>query len=113
MNAELQRISRRYRKAFFYEKSKETEENNGMGKTRDVFKKTGDIKGTFHARMGTIKDRNHRTNSKEKRLRRCGKNTQKNYTKKGLNADNHDGVVTHLEPDSLECEGKCALGSST
>ena len=59
LNAEFQRISRRYRKAFFYEKS---EENNGMGKTRDFFKKTEDIKGTFHARMGTIKDRNHRTN---------------------------------------------------
>ena len=58
LNAELQRISRRYRKAFFYEKSKETEENNGMGKTRDVFKKTGDIKGTFHTRMSMIKDRN-------------------------------------------------------
>ena len=85
-----------------------------MGKTRDFFKKTGDIKGTFHARMGKIKDRNHRTNQKEKRLRRRGKNTQKNYTKKGLNnADNQDGVATHLEPDSRECEGKCALGSST
>ena len=85
-----------------------------MGKTRDFIKYTGDIKGTFDARMGTIKDRNHMTNLKEKRLRRCGKNTKKNYTKKGLNnADNQDGVATHLEPDSLECEGKCALGSST
>ena len=85
-----------------------------MGKTRDFFKKTGDIKGTFHARMGKIKDRNHRTNQKEKRLRRHGKNTQKNYTRKGLNnADNQDGVATHLEPDSLEREGKCALRIST
>ena len=74
-----------------------------MGKARDLVKQTGAIKGTFHARMGTIKDRTGMDLKKQKRLRRGGRNTQKNYTKKGLNdPDNHNGVVTHLEPDILE-----------
>ena len=78
-----------------------------MGKTRDLFKKTGYTKGTIHAKMGTMKDRN----SKDLTTRRDVKNTQKNYTKKGLNGlDNHGGVVTHLKSDLLECEVK-ALGS--
>ena len=94
-----------------------------MGKTRDLFKKIRDIKETFHAKMGTIKDRNGmdlteaediKKRWKKKRRRRGGKNTQKNYTKKYLNdPDNHDGVITHLEPDILECEVKWALGSIT
>ena len=77
-------------------------------------KEIGDTKGTFHARMGTIKDRNGMDLKKQKRLRRGGRNTQKNYTKKDLNdPDSHNGVVPHVEPDILECEGKWALGSIT
>ena len=78
-----------------------------MGKTRDVFKKIRDNKGTCHAKMGTIKDRNGMDLREEKILRSGSKNTQKNYTKKDLNdPDNHDGVITHLETDILECEVK-------
>ena len=76
LNTECQRIARRYMKAFLSDQCKETEENNGMGKTRDLFKKIRDIKGTFHTKMGSIKDR------KQKILRRGDKNTQKNCTKK-------------------------------
>ena len=79
LNAEFQRIARRDKKAFLSEQDKEIEENNRMGKTRDLFKKIRDTKGIFHAKMSTIKDRN-----KQKILRRGGKNTQKNYTKKIL-----------------------------
>ena len=87
------------------------EENNRMGKTRDLFKKIRDTKGTYHAKMGTIKDRNGI--NKQKILRRGWKNTQ-NYTKEILNEpDNHDGVITHLEPDILECEVKWGLGNIT
>ena len=79
-----------------------------MGKTRDLFKKSRDTKGTFHAKKGSIKDRNDMDLiQKQKILRRRGKNTQKNYTKKDLNdPDNHDGVVTHLELDILESDVK-------
>ena len=78
-----------------------------MGKTRDLFKKIRNTKGTFHAQMGTIKDRNGIDIMKQKILRRGGKHTQKNYTKKDLNdPDNHDDVITHLEPDILQCEAK-------
>ena len=85
-----------------------------MGKTRDIFNKMRDTKGKFHAKMGTIKDRNVWNYQKQKILRRGDKNTQKNYTKKYLHdPDNHDGVITHLEPDILECEVKQALGSIT
>ena len=83
-----------------------------MGKTRDLLKKIRDTKGTFHAKMGTIKDRNGMDLREVEDIK--GKNIQKNYTKKDLNdPDNHDGVITHLEPDSLECEVKWALGSIT
>ena len=93
---------------------KETDENNRMGKTRDLFKKIRDTKGNFHAKMGTIKDKNAMDLQKQKTLRRGGKNTQKNYTKKDLKyPDNHDGMITHLEPDILECRIKWALGSTT
>ena len=84
MNAEFQRIARRDKKAFINEQCKETEENNRMGKTRDLFKKIRDTKETFHAKMGTIKDRNSMELTKQKILRRGNKNTQKNYTKKIL-----------------------------
>ena len=87
-------------------------ENNRMGKTRDLFKKIRDTKGTFHAKMGSIKDRKKQI--LRKILRKGGKNTQKNYTKKDLHdQDNHNGVITHLEPDILECEVKWALESIT
>ena len=81
MNAGFQRTARRDKKAFFNEQYKAIEENNRMGKTRDLFKKIGGFKGTFHARIGTIKDRNDKDLT-EKVLRKSGKNTQKNYTKK-------------------------------
>ena len=80
MNAEFQRIASRDKKAFLSDQCKEIEENNRMGKTRDLFKKIRDIKGTFHAKMGSIKDRNGI--KKQKIFRRDGKNTQKSYTKK-------------------------------
>ena len=82
LNAEFQRIARRDKKAFLTDQCKEIEENNRMGKTRDLFKKMRDTKGTFLANMGTIKNRNSRDLTEQKRLRRGGKNTQKNYTKK-------------------------------
>ena len=114
LNAEFQRIARRDNKAFLSEQCKEIEENNRMGKTRVLFKKIGDIKGTCHARIDTIKDRNGKALQKQNRLRRGGKNTQKNYTKKVLNGPyNHDGIVAHLELDMLEREVKWALRSIT
>ena len=82
MNAKFQRIPRRDKKAFFSDQSKEIEENNRMGKTRNLFKKIRDTEGTFHATMGSIKDRNGTDLKKQKVLRRGGKNTQKNCTKK-------------------------------
>ena len=82
LNAEFQRIARRDKKAFFSDQCKEIEENNRMGKTRDLFKKIRDTTGTFHAKMSTIKDRNGMDQQKQKILRRGGKNTQKNCTKK-------------------------------
>ena len=113
LNAEFQRIARRDKKAFFSDQCKEIEENYRMGKTRDLFNKIRDMKGTLQAKMGTIKDRNGMDQQKQKILRRGGKNTQKNYTKNLYDPDNHDGVVTHLELDILECEIKWTLGSIT
>ena len=84
LNADFQRIARRDKKAFLSDQCKEIEENNRMGKTRDLLKKIRDTKGTFHAKMGTIKDRNGKDLTEQKRLRRGGKNTQWNYTKKVL-----------------------------
>ena len=81
LNAEFQRITRRHKKAFLSDQCKEIEENNRMGKTRDLFKKIQDTKGTFHAKMGSIKDRNCMDLQKQKILRKGGKNTWKNYTK--------------------------------
>ena len=90
------------------------EGNNRMGKTRDLVRKIRDTKGTFHAKMSIIKDRNAIDLQKQKILRRGGKNAQKNYTKKDLHdPDNHDVMITHLEPDILECEVKWTLGSIT
>ena len=108
LNEEFQRIAKRDKKAFLSEQCKEIEEKNRMGKTRDFFKKIRDTKGTFHAKMGSIKGRNSTDLQKQKILRRGGKNAQKNCTKKDL----HD-PDNHLEPDILECEVKWALESIT
>ena len=103
LNAEFQRIKRRDKKAFLSEQYKNLVENNRMGKTRDLFKKIRDTRGTFHAKMGTIKDRNGMDLTEaEDILRRGGKNTQKNYTKKILVTWSRDGVITNLELDILE-----------
>ena len=102
------------KKAFLSDQCKETEENDRKGKTRDYFNKIKDTKGTFHAKMGTVKDRNGMDLIEEKILSKGDKKTQKNYTKKDLHdPDNHDSVIAHLEPDILECEVKWALGSIT
>ena len=99
-------------KAFLGDQCKEIEENNRMGKTRDLFKKTGDIKGTFHAKMGTIKDRKSKDLTEAKEIKRWQEYTEP--YKKGLNdLDKHDGVITHLESDILESEVKWVLGSIT
>ena len=114
MNAEFQRIARRDKKAFLGDQCKEIEENNRMRKTRDLFKKIRDIKGTFHAKMGTIKDRNGMNLTKTEDIKkRWQEYTEELYKKDLHNPDNHDGVITHLEPDILECEVKWALGSIT
>ena len=113
LNAEFQRISRRDKKAFLSDQCKEIEENNRMGKTRDLFKKIRDTKGTFHAKTVTIKDRNGRDLTEAEVIKRWQEYTEELY-KKGLHdPDNHDGVITHLEPDILECEVKWALESIT
>ena len=104
LNAQFQRIARRDKKAFLSKQCKEIEENNRMGKTRDLFKKIRDTKGIFHAKMGTIKGRNSKDLTEEEINRRWQIYPEELY-KKGLNGlDNHGIVVTHLEPDILECE---------
>ena len=114
LNAEFQRTARRDKKAFLSDKCKEIEENNRMGKTRDLFKKIRDTKGTFHAKMGSIKDRNGRELTEADDIKkRWQEYTEELYKKDLHDPDNHDGVITHLEPDILECEVKWALGSIT
>ena len=114
LNAEFQRIARRDRKAFLGDQCKEIEENNRMGKTRDLFKKIRDAKGTFHAKMGSIKDRNGMDLTEaEDTKKKWQEYTEELYKKDLCDPDNHDGVITHLEPDILECEVKRALGSIT
>ena len=94
--------------------SAKKEENNRMGKTRDLFKKITDNKGTFHAKMGSIKDRNGMDLTEAEDIKnRWQGYTEKLYKKDLYNPDSHDGVITHLEPDILECEAKWALGSTT
>ena len=103
LNAELKRISRRDKKAFLIDQCKEIEENNRMGKTRDLFKKNRDAKGTFYAKMGTIKDRNCMDLTEaEDSKKRCQQYTEELYKKDLHDPDNHNGVITHLEPDILE-----------
>ena len=103
LSAEFQRIARRDKKAFLNDPCKEIEENNRMGKTRDLFKKIRDNKGTFHAKMGTIKDRNGMDlKEAEDTKKRWQEYTEKLYKKDLHDPDNHNGVITHLEPDILE-----------
>ena len=110
LNAEFQRIARRHKKAFLSNQCKGIEENNRIGKTRDLVKKIRDTKGTIHAKMGLIKDRNCIDLREAEDIKKGGKNTQKNCTKKELqDPDNHDDVIAHLEPDILECKVKWAL----
>ena len=116
LNAEFQRIARRDKKAFLSHQCKEIEGNNRMGKTRDLFKKNQRYQGNIPSKDGLNKGlKEYEPNQKQRILRRGGKNTQKNYAKKKNlhDPDNHDGVLTHLEPDILECEVKWALGSIT
>ena len=114
MNAEFQRIARRDKKAFLSDQCKEIEENSIMRRTRDLFKKIRGTKGTFHAKMGSIKDRNGMDlNEAEDIEKRWQEYTEELYKKNLHNPDNHNGVITHLEPDILECEGRWALGSIT
>ena len=111
LNAEFQRIARREKKALLSDQCIEIEENNRMGKTRDLFKKIRDTKGTFHAKMHKIKDRNGMGLTEPEDIKKRWQEYTELY-KKGLNnPDNHDGVITHLEPDILESEVRWALES--
>ena len=112
--SEFQRIAWRDKKAFLSDQCKEIEENNRMGKTRDLFKKIRDTKGTFHANMGSIKDRNGMDLTEAEDIKkRWQEYTEELYKRDLHDPDNHDAVITHLEPDILECEVKWALESIT
>ena len=114
MNADFQRIARRDKKAFLSDQCKEIKENNRMGKARDFFKKIRDTNGIFHAKMGSIKNRNGRDLTEAEDIKkRWQEHIEELYKKDLHNPDNHDGVITHLEPDILECEVKWALESIT
>ena len=111
---EFQRIARRDKKAFLSDQCKEIEENNRMGKTTDLFKKIRDTKGIFHAKMGSIKDRNGMDVTEAEGIKkRWQEYTEELYKKDLHDPDNQNGVITHLEPDILECEVKWALESIT
>ena len=114
VNAEFQRRTRRDKKAFLRYQCKEIEENNRLGKTRDLFKKIRDTKGTFHAKMGSIKDRNGMDLTEAEDIKkRWQEYTEELYKKDLHDPDHHDGVITQLEPDILECKVKWALGDIT
>ena len=113
MNAEFQRRARRDKKAFLSDQGKEIGGNNRMGKTRDLFKKTGDTKGTFHAKMGSIKDRNGMDLTEAEDIKKRWQEYTELYKKDLHDPDNHNGVISHLEPDILECEVRWASGSIT
>ena len=114
MNAEFQRIARKDKKALLSDQCKETEENNRMGNTRALFKKIRDTKGTCHAKVGSIKDRNGRDLTEAEDIKNRWQEYIEELYKKDLHdPDNHDGGITHLEPDILGCEVKWALGSIT
>ena len=110
LNVEFQRIARRHKKALFVDQCKEIEEKNRKGKTRDLFKKIRDTKGNFHAKMGSIKDRNGMNLTEAEDIKkRWQEYTEDLYRKDLHNPDYHDGVITHLEPETLECEVKWAF----
>ena len=114
LKAEFQRIARRDKKAFLSDQYKETEENNRMGKTRDLFNKIRDTKGTFHAKMGSIKDRNSMDLTEIEAIKkRWQEYTEELYKKDLHDPVTHDGVIADLEPDILECELKWVLESIT
>ena len=107
MNAEFRRIARRDKKAFLSDQCKEIEENNRMGKTGDLCKKIRATKGTFHAKMGTIKERNGIDLTEAEDIKKRRQEYAEELYKKDLHdPDDHDGVITHLEPDILECKVK-------
>ena len=114
LNAEFQRIPRRDKKAFLSDQCKKIEENNRMEKIRDLFKKIRDTKGTIHAKMGTIKDRNGVDLKESEDIKmRWEEYTEELYRNDLHDPDTHDGLITHLESDILECKVKWALGSIT
>ena len=107
LNAQFQRIARRDKKAFLSDQCKEIEETNRMGKTRDLFKNIRDTKGIFHVKMGSIKDRNNMDLTEAEDIKKRWQEYTEELYKKDLHVtDNHDGVITHLESDILECEVK-------
>ena len=111
LNAEFQRIARRDKKAFLNNHCKEIEENNRLRKTRDLFKKIKDTNGTFHAKMGTKKDRNCMNLTEAEDIKKRWQEYTELYKKDLHDPENHDGMITYLEPDILECKVKWALGS--
>ena len=113
LNAEFRRIARRDKKAFLSDQCKEIEENDKTGKTRDLFKKIRATKGIFHAKMGSIKDRNGMDLTETEDIKKRWQEYTELYKKDLHDPVNHDSVITHLEPDILECEVKWALGSIT
>ena len=113
LNAEFQRIARRDKKAFLSDQCKELEENNRIGKTRDLFEKIRDTKGTLHAKMGSRKDRNGMDLIEPEDIKKRRQEHRRTVQKNLHDPDNHDGVITDLEPDILECEVKWALESIT
>ena len=113
MNEEFQKIARRDKKAFLSDQRKEIEASNRMEKTRDLIKKIRDTKGTFHEKMGTIKDRNSMDLREADDIKKRWQEYTELYKKDSNDPDSHDGVITHLELDILECEVKLALESIT
>ena len=112
-NAEFQRTARRDKKAFLSGHCKEIEENSRMGNFRDLFKKIRGTKGTFHAKLGSRKDRNGMDLTEAEDIKKSWQEYTELYKKYLHDPDNHDGVITHLEPDILECEVRWALESLT
>ena len=114
LNEEFQRIARRNKKAFLSDQCKEIEENDRMGKTKDLLKKIRDTKGIFHGKMGTIKDRNGMDLTEAEDIKKgWQEDSEELYKKDVYDPDNHDGVIIHLDPEILECKVKWALRSIT
>ena len=113
MSAEFQSIARKDRRVYLSDQFKEIEENNRMGKTRDLFKKTRDTKGTLHEKMGTIKHRNSMDLREAEDIKKRWQKYTELYKKDLHDPDNHEGVITHLQSDILECKVRWALGSIT